>query len=238
MKITRTAVWTVSLSFLGLVSCGSVKSTVSSVSTIIPGVEPKKEERIKAGEKLNLSVPPQMALMLFRDVASENGWEVSAMGDQRNINGEVTGKFFRVETIQFVGGRRIMSGVFFKEKDDDEASYVTMGKPGPEVAYGIPTALVRPMLAAVAEWTGEVDETFETVEAETELSPLEEALGGDFEERDEAELEEQDEFEETEFSALEEVLGSDSVEDDALEDIELSPEEEEILEEIDLGPIE
>ena len=238
MKITRTAVWTVSLSFLGLVSCGSVKSTVSSVSTIIPGVEPKKEERIKAGEKLNLSVPPQMALMLFRDVASENGWEVSAMGDQRNINGEVTGKFFRVETIQFVGGRRIMSGVFFKEKDDDEASYVTMGKPGPEAAYGIPTALVRPMLAAVAEWTGEVDETFEAVEAETELSPLEEALGGDFEERDEAELEEQDEFEETEFSALEEVLGSDSVEDDALEDIELSPEEEEILEEIDLGPIE
>ena len=102
----------------------------------------------------------------------------------------------------------------------------------------LPTALVRPMLAAVAEWTGEVDETFETVDVETEPSPLEEALGEDFEEESEAELEEQDEFEETEFSALEEVLGSDSVEDDALEDIELSPEEEEILEEIELGPIE
>ncbi len=236
--IRRGVVWAVSLSLFSLASCGSVQSTVSSMSTIIPGVEPKKEERIKAGEKLNLKVPPQVALMLFQDVATENGWEVSARGDQRNINGEVTGKFFRVETIQFVGGRRIMSGVFFKEKDDDEASYVIMGKPGPEAAYGIPTALARSMLAAVAEWTGEVDETFETVEAETELSPLEEALGGDFEEESEVELEEQDEFEETEFSALEEVLGPDSVEDDALEDIELSPEEEEILEEIELGPIE
>ncbi len=239
MKITRNIVWTVSLSFLGLVSCGSVKSTVSSVSAIIPGVEPpKKEERIKAGEKLNLNVSPQMALMLFRDVAEENGWEVSAMGDQRNINGEVTGKFFRVETIQFVGGRRIMSGVFFKVKDDDEASYVTMGKPGPEAAYGIPTALARPLLASIAEWTGEADETLETVEDETEWSPLEEALGEDFEEREEAALEELDEFEETEFSALEENLDSDPAEDYALEDVELSPEEEEILEEIELGPIE
>ncbi len=238
MKIARNVVWTISLSFLGLVSCGSVKSTVSSVSTIIPGVEPKKEERIKAGEKLNLNVSPQMALMLFRDVAEENGWEVSALGDQRNINGEVTGKFFRVETVQFVGGRRIMSGVFFKDKDDDEASYVTMGKPGPEAAYGIPTALARPLLASIAEWTGETDETFETVEDETEWSPLEEALGEDFEERDEAELEEQGEFEETEFSALEEDLDSDPAEDYALEDVELSPEEEEILEEIELGPIE
>ena len=239
MKITRNVVWTVSLSFLGLVSCGSVKSTVSSVSAIIPGVEPpKKEERIKAGEKLNLNVSPQMALMLFRDVASENGWEVSAMGDQRNINGEVTGKFFRVETVQFVGGRRIMSGVFFKEKDDDEASYVTMGKPGPEAAYGIPTALARPLLASIAEWTGEADETIETVEDATEWSPLEEALGEDFEEREEAALEEQDEFEETEFSALEENPDSDPTEDYALEDVELSPEEEEILEEIELGPIE
>ncbi len=236
--IIRTVVWTVSLSFLGLLSCGSVKSTVSSVSTIIPGVEPKKEERIKAGEKLNLNVSPQMALMLFRDVASENGWEVSAMGDQRNINGEVTGKFFRVETVQFVGGRRIMSGVFFKEKDDDEASYVTMGKPGPEAAYGIPTALARPLLASIAEWTGEADETIETVEDATEWSPLEEALGEDFEEREEAALEELDEFEETEFSAFEEDPDSDPVEDDALADIELSPEEEEILEEIELGPIE
>lgn len=238
MKITHTVIWIVSLSFLGLVSCGSVKSTVSSVSTIIPGVEPKKEERIKAGEKLDLKVSPQMALMLFRDVAEENGWEVSAMGDQRNINGEVTGKFFRVETVQFVGGRRIMSGVFFKEKDDDEASYVTMGKPGPEAAYGIPTALARPLLASIAEWTGEADETLETVEDETEWSPLEEALGEDFGERDETALEEQDEFEETEFSALEEDLDSDPAEDYGLEDVELSPEEEEILEEIELGPIE
>ena len=239
MKITRNVVWAVSLSFLGLVSCGSVKSTVSSVSTIIPGVEQKeKEERIKAGEKLNLNVSPQMALMLFRDVAEENGWEVSAMGDQRNINGEVTGKFFRVETVQFVGGRRIMSGVFFKDKDDDEASYVTMGKPGPEAAYGIPTPLARPLLASIAEWTGETDETFETVEDATEWSPLEEALGEDFEEREEAALEELDEFEETEFSALEENLDSDPAEDYALEDVELSPEEEEILEEIELGPIE
>ncbi len=238
MKIARNIVWTASLSFLGFVSCGPVKSTVSSVSAIIPGVELEKEERIKAGRKLNLNVSPQMALMLFRDVAKENGWEVSAMGDQRNINGEVAGKFFRVETVQFVGGRRIMSGVFFKEKDDDEASYVAIGKPGPEAAYGIPTALAKPLLVAIAEWTGEVDETFETVEDETEWNSPEGALGEDSEERGETALEEREEFEETEFNTLEEYLDSDPTEAYAREDVELSPEEEEILEEIELGPIE
>ena len=67
---------------------------------------------------------------------------------------------------------------------------------------------------------------------------MEAALGENFEEESEAELEEQNEFEETEFSALEEALGSDSVADDALEDIELSPEEEELLEGMELGPVE
>ncbi len=236
--ITRIVVWTVSLSVLSLVSCGSVKSTVSA---IIPGGEKKAAEKIKAGEKLNLNVPPQVALMLFQNVATENGWEVRSAGDQRNINGEVTGKFFRVETVQFVGGRRTMAGVFFKEKDDDEASYVTMGKPGTEVEYGIPTALVKPMLAAVAEWTGEVDETFEAEEdagAEPERSSLEAALGEDFEEENEAELGEENEFEETEFSSLDEVLGPDFEEDDELQEIELSPEEEEVLEDMELGPVE
>lgn len=239
---TRSMVWTVSLSLLSMVSCGSMKSTVSS---IIPGGAQKTEEKIKAGKKLDLNVPPQIALMLFQDVATENGWEISNMGDQRNINGEVTGKFFRVETIKFVGGRRTMTGVFFKEKDDDEASYVTMGKPGPEVEYGIPTALVRPMLAAIAEWTGEVDETFEAeedAEAETERSPLEEALGEDFEEENEAVPGGETESEETEFSSLDEVLGSDFEEGDEkeaeLKEIELSPEEESILEEMELGPVE
>ena len=81
MKIARNVAWTVSLSFLGLVSCGSVKSTVSSVSAIIPGVEPpKKEERIKAGEKLNLNVSPQMALMLF--VSGRGGGK--RLGSQRH----------------------------------------------------------------------------------------------------------------------------------------------------------
>ena len=230
--ITCLVVWTVSLSLLSLVSCGSMKSTVSA---IIPGGEKKTAEKIKAGERLNLNVPPQVALMLFQDVATENDWEVRSAGDQRNINGEVTGKFFRVETVQFVGGRRTMAGVFFKEKEDDEVSYVTMGKPGTEVAYGIPTALVKPMLAAVAEWTGEVDETFEAEEAAgaaAEQSPLEEALGADFEEENQAELAElgeENEFEETEFNSefrsLDEVLGSDFEEDAELEGVELSPVE-------------
>ena len=243
--ITRTVVLTVSLSLFSLASCGSVKSTVSSMSAIIPGVEPKKEERIKAGKKLNLNVPPQVALMLFQDVATENGWEVRSAGDQRNINGEVTGKFFRVETVQFVGGRRTMTGVFFKEKEDDETSYVTMGKPGTEVEYGIPTALVRPMLAAVAEWTGEVDETFaaeEDAAAEPERSPLEEALGEDLAEESAAEPGGENEFEETEFSSefssLDEILDPDFEEDAALKERELSPEEEGILEEMELDPVE
>ena len=242
MKTDITRIVVVSLSLLSLVSCGSMKSTVSS---IIPGGEKKEEEKIKAGKKLNLNVPPQVALMLFQGVATENGWEVRSAGDQRSINGEVTGKFFRVETVQFVGGRRTMTGVFFKEKEDDETSYVTMGKPGTEVEYGIPIALVRPMLAAVAEWTGEVDETFEAEEdaaAEPERSPLEEALGEDLAEESAAEPGGENEFEETEFSSefssLDEILDHDFEEDAELKERELSPEEEGILEEMELDPVE
>ncbi len=171
----------VTLSLLGLMSITGCSSVKSAASALMPG-EKKPEEKIKVGARLHLKVPPQVALILFQDVASKNDWKVLNAGDQRDINGEVKGKFFRVETIQFVGGRRIMSGVFFKEKDDDETSYVTMGKPGADVEYGIPLALVKPMQAAVAEWTGEPEERDELDERDgrdDEAISLEEALRGD-----------------------------------------------------------
>ena len=245
--------WICLIGFVGSVGCSSVQSTVSSV---LPGGEKKEKAKIKAGEKLNLNVSPQVALMLFRDVAAEKGWEVKSAGDQRDINGEVTGKFFRVETVQFVGGQRIMTGVFFKEKKNEEASHVMMGKPGTETEYGIPIALVKPLQAAVAEWTGEVDEDSEEEGvAEEELSPLEAALSEDFDEEDEADLEDESDedesdFEESEFSSLDDALSADFEDEsdfedeeefegvEEFEDIELTPEEEALLEEIELSPTE
>ena len=173
----------------------------------MPG-EKKPEEKIKAGKRLHLKVPPQVALMLFQDVAPKNDWKVLSAGDQKDINGEVKGKFFRVETIKFVGGRRVMSGVFFKEDDDEEKSYVTMGKPSTDVEYGIPLALVKPMQAAVAEWAGERDERDELDELDDEESPLEEALSGDQWAGERDERDELDELDDEE-SPLEEALSGD-----------------------------
>ena len=177
----------VSLSLLGLMSLTGCSSVKSAASVFIPG-EKEPEEKIKVGARLHLKVAPQVALMLLQDVATENDWKVLSAGDQRDINGEVKGKFFRVETIKFVGGRRIMSGVFFKDNDDEEKSQVMMGKPSADVEYGIPLELVKPMQAAVAEWTGEPEgldefdeqaELDEREELEDEESPLEEAMRGD-----------------------------------------------------------
>ena len=222
----------VSLSLLGLINMTGCSSVKSATSALIPGAK-KPEEKIKVGERLHLKVAPQVALMLFEDVATENDWKVMSAGDQRDINGEVKGKFFRVETIKFLGGRKIMSGVFFKEKDDDEKSYVTMGKPSTDPEYGIPLELVKPMQAAVAEWTGEparLEEFDEQVELdereefENEEGSLEEAMRGNSLADEPEELEELDELDELdvlndlgeleeledEKSPLEEVIHGDS----------------------------
>lgn len=252
----------VGLFLSGALACSNVTSTVTS---IIPGLPNETATKVKVGERLALKVPPQVAIMLFQDVATENGWAVRRVGDQRNINGEITGKFFRVETIQFVGGRRTMTGVFFIEDDDEEASYVMMGKPGTEVMYGIPLALVRPMQSAVAEWRGDdSQEVFEDegAAAQFDATALEEALAEgseDFDPGQEPEVYSLD-FEGAEtgevalpenadglFSDVEdrEESTSEQAWDDSelgtddeqvLDDFELSIDEEQILEDLDLSP--
>lgn len=247
----------VGLSLLLAVGCGGVASTVTS---IVPGIQKKPEEKIKVGEKLHLNVSPEVALMLFQAVAEENGWEVKSAGDQRNIEGAVTGKFFRIETVQFVGGRRVMTGVFFKDKADDEISYVIMGKPGSEDMYGIPVTLVDKMRTAVAEWTGETEDSMESdpAVADSELSPLDEVFGSaEYLESDsdrepatgfaagtgsESEFtldtSPGDDLEKTELLSLEDGknLDLDAEPNGAVfDDMELSPEEEEIIEAIDLS---
>ena len=74
----------VTLSLLGLMSITGCSSVKSAASALMPG-EKKPEEKIKAGARLHLKVPPQVALMLFQDVASKNDWKVLNAGDQRDI---------------------------------------------------------------------------------------------------------------------------------------------------------
>ena len=247
---TRAAVWTVGLSLLVAAGCGSVRSVTSTVTSIVPGVEKQAGDKLKVGEKLELKVPPEVALMLFRSVAEENGWEVKSVGDQRNIEGAVTGKFFRIETVQFVGGRRVMTGVFFSDKTDEDVSHVMLGKPGSEDMYGLPIALADKMRASVADWRGD---DLDVAETDAGLTPLDEALQGESSQPEawRAELEAESDVDEgsagldddfgaelgeTDLTSLNDGGSLDLETDAAVEDVELSPEEEELIEAIDLGP--
>ena len=245
---TRAVVWTVGLSLLVAAGCGSVRSVTSTVTSIVPGVEKQAGDKLKVGEKLELKVSPEVALMLFRSVAEENGWEVKSVGDQRNIEGAVTGKFFRIETVQFVGGRRVMTGVFFSDKTDEDVSHVMLGKPGSEDMYGLPIALADKMRASVADWRGD---DLDVAETDTGLTPLDEALQGEPSQpaawRAELEAESErgsagldDDFGaelgETDLTSLNDGGSLDLETDAAVEDVELSPEEEELIEAIDLDP--
>lgn len=248
---TRTGAvgWTVGLSLLVAAGCGSVRSVTSTVTSIVPGVDKQAEDKLKVGEKLQLKVSPEVALMLFRSVAEENGWEVKSVGDQRNIEGAVTGKFFRIETVQFVGGKRVMTGVFFNDKADEDGSHVTLGKPGSEDMYGLPIALADKMRAAVADWRGEDD--LDVAETDAGLTPLDEALQGEPGQpeawRAEGKAESDGgsagldddfgaELGEPDLTSLNDGDSLDLETDAAAGDVELSPEEEELIEAIDLDP--
>lgn len=246
---TRTGAvgWTVGLCLLVAAGCGSVRSVTSTVTSIVPGVDKPAGDKLEVGEKLELKVSPEVALMLFRSVAEENGWEVKSVGDQRNIEGAVTGKFFRIETVQFVGGKRVMTGVFFNDKDDEDASHVTLGKPGSEDMYGLPIALADKMRASVADWRGEDD--LDVAETDAGLTPLDEALQGEPGQpevwRAESDAGEgsaglDDDFGaelgEPDLTSLDDGDSLDLETDAAVEDVELSPEEEELIEAIDLDP--
>src|SRR5437867_10630521 len=87
-----------------LTGCGTVKS-------LVPGVGKDKSAAADSGERLHLSVPPEEAVAILREVAPQNGWQVVSIGDQFDMQGP-RGKYFRVETDRFIGGRKSVSGVF------------------------------------------------------------------------------------------------------------------------------
>ena len=96
--------------------------------------------------KLRLKVPPEQAVRILDEVAAQNGWSIVSVGDQYDMQGQ-RGKYFRMETTRFIGGRKQMSGVFFTEP---EGSYVIVGK----TDAGLPEELVQPFLTAVNEHVG------------------------------------------------------------------------------------
>jgi len=126
--------WT--LTFLCCVyssACNPVRMATNAVGLTEKGIE--------AGQKVHLKVPPEQAVRILDEVAAQNGWSIVSVGDQYDMQGQ-RGKYFRMETSRFIGGRKEMSGVFFAEP---EGSYVIVGKND----AGLPEEIVEPFLAAV-----------------------------------------------------------------------------------------
>lgn len=117
-----------------LTSCGTARS-------VIPGLKKENSGGTAAGEKLHVKVPPEEAITILDEVAAQNGWQIATVGDQYDMQG-LRGKYFRMETTRFLGGRKEVSGVFFSEPG---GSYVVVGKSD----TGLPEDLVTPFLAAV-----------------------------------------------------------------------------------------
>ena len=136
MQSSRTAAYffILSLSLIHLTSCSTVKS-------VIPGMGSDNPPGASAGEKLHFKVTPEEAIAILREVASQNGWQLASTGDQFDLRG-LRGKYFRVETEKFLGGRKSMSGVFFSEPD---GAYVVVGKND----TGLPQELSGPFMVAV-----------------------------------------------------------------------------------------
>jgi hypothetical protein len=131
--------WT--LTFLCCVygtACNPVRMATNAVGLTEKGIE--------AGQKVHLRVPPEQAVRILDEVAAEHGWSVVSVGDQYDMQGQ-RGKYFRMETTRFIGGRKEMSGVFFTEP---EGSYVVVGK----TDAGLPEEIVEPFLAAVNTHVG------------------------------------------------------------------------------------
>ena len=119
-------------------ACNPVRMATNAVGLTEKGVE--------AGQKVHLSVPPEQAVRILDEVAAQNGWSIVSVGDQYDMQGQ-RGKYFRMETTRFIGGRKEMSGVFFTEP---EGSYVVVGKND----AGLPEEIVEPFLAAVKTHVG------------------------------------------------------------------------------------
>lgn len=121
-----------------LTACNPVRMATNAVGLT--------EKGVTAGEKVHLKVPPEQAVRILDEVAAQHGWSIVSVGDQFDMQGQ-RGKYFRMETTRFIGGRKEMSGVFFNEP---EGSYVIVGKND----AGLPEELVQPFLAAVNEQGG------------------------------------------------------------------------------------
>ena len=123
-----------SVSLLSL-ACNPVRT----VKSVVPGL--KNEPA--AGDKLQLKVSPDEAVRILDEVAAQNGWYMVSVGDQRDMQGQ-RGKYFRLETDRFIGGRQQVAGVFFS---DPAGSYVMIGKHD----TGLPEELVPAFVAAVQQ---------------------------------------------------------------------------------------
>jgi len=114
--------------------------TGCGVTSLIPGTADAPATPA-AGEQLNLTVTPEEAIAVLREVAPQHGWKLVRTGDQRDMQG-LRGKYFWLQADKFVGGRQYVSGVFFT---DPAGAYVIIG----DADTGLPESLVKPFMAAV-----------------------------------------------------------------------------------------
>ena len=127
--------------FVLFFACLTHLTGCSTVKSLVPGMGKDKSAAADSGERLHLSVPPEEAVAILREVAPQNGWQVVSTGDQFDLQGS-RGKYFRLETDRFIGGKKSVSGVFFSEPS---GTYVIVGKQD----TGLPEALAAPLTAAV-----------------------------------------------------------------------------------------
>jgi len=147
---------------VGMSGCSSVQSAASAVpgASYIPGLSEDESGEPKEGDKLHLKISPDDALVILSEVAPQHGWKLAAVGEQHDLQG-LRGKYFRLETIRFLGGATEMNGVFFLEEG---GAYVIVGKRH----TGLPEELVTPFISAVRERTGTIVSGAGTVANEVE----------------------------------------------------------------------
>src|SRR5262245_42161714 len=122
---------------------------VKTVQSVVPGLKSESSDP-EVGEKLKLQISPDEAVRVLDDVAAENGWHLVSVGDQYDMQGH-RGRYFRLETDRFIGGRKEMAGVFFS---DPAGSYVMIG----DSDTGLPEDLVPAFVAAVKQQSGAATE--------------------------------------------------------------------------------
>ncbi|MGE0823929.1 MAG: hypothetical protein AB7G75_13055 [Candidatus Binatia bacterium] len=138
MQIHRISLFCIFCALSFLFACNPVKT----VKSVVPGLN--TDTGPEAGEKIHLRVAPEEAVRLLDEVAADNGWQMVSVGDQYDLQGK-RGKYFRMETTRFIGGRKEITGVFF---DEPNGCYVIVLKN----ESGLPEELVDPFLAKVKSY--------------------------------------------------------------------------------------